>query len=67
MYVNRNRRSKENNKSKELEVFTNGEWNSKVNGVNRDLQFFNINFVDVLKLYIYVNLTKIKIMILRSH
>ena len=56
MYVNINRREIEDNQIKELEVFTNNE-NAKVSGVNKELQFFNINFavlVDFLKLYIYV-------------
>ena len=69
MYVNINRREIEDNQIKELEVFTNNE-NAKVSGVNKELQFFNINFavlVDFLKLYICINLTKIKIMFLRSH
>ena len=33
----------EDNQIKELEAFTNSE-NSKVSGVNKELQFFNINF-----------------------
>ena len=56
MHVNRNRRQIEDNQIKELEVFTNSE-NSKVSGVNKELQFFNINFevlVDFLKIvYMY--------------